>query len=183
MHSEIDATDMGRTTISVSDELADELYERKGRGESYEDVLWRLLEETGGQIERESEEGEEAETTEEQPSDLLGTEVESPAPTIEDLVDQVGRDVLPGSGAKLDERVEALRAVVDYLREHGTATPADFKNEVYPAHTARYTDGENPARSWWKNCMYPGLKELAERSEEIAKADETGEWNYRRDES
>ncbi len=36
---------MGRTSIQVSDELADELYERKERGESYEDVIWRLMEE------------------------------------------------------------------------------------------------------------------------------------------
>ncbi len=36
---------MGRTSIQVSDELADELYERKDRGESYEDVIWRLVEE------------------------------------------------------------------------------------------------------------------------------------------
>jgi len=35
--------DMGRTSIQVSDELADELYSRKKRGESYEDVIWRLI--------------------------------------------------------------------------------------------------------------------------------------------
>ena len=35
--------DMGRTTIQVSDELADELHEKKDRGDSYEDVIWRLL--------------------------------------------------------------------------------------------------------------------------------------------
>ncbi|WP_435075941.1 antitoxin VapB family protein [Halococcus sp. AFM35] len=34
-----------RTSISVTNELADELYSRKGRGESYEDVIWRLIEE------------------------------------------------------------------------------------------------------------------------------------------
>lgn len=34
-----------RTSIAVSAELADELYERKKRGESYEDVIWRLIEE------------------------------------------------------------------------------------------------------------------------------------------
>ena len=39
---------MGRTSIQVSDELADELYERKQRGESYEDVIWRLIEKTDG---------------------------------------------------------------------------------------------------------------------------------------
>jgi predicted CopG family antitoxin len=42
--------DMGRTTIQVSDELADELHDRKERGESYEDIIWRVLE-----IERERE--------------------------------------------------------------------------------------------------------------------------------
>lgn len=41
-----EATDVpavGRTTISVSEELADELHSRKDRGESYEDVIWSLL--------------------------------------------------------------------------------------------------------------------------------------------
>lgn len=37
----VDVTD--RTSISVSNELADELYGRKQRGESYEDVIWRLI--------------------------------------------------------------------------------------------------------------------------------------------
>lgn len=36
--------DMGKTSIQVTDELADELYERKQRGETYEDVVWRLIE-------------------------------------------------------------------------------------------------------------------------------------------
>jgi len=45
MAPETEATAMGRTTIQVSDKLADELYERKNRGESYEDVVWRLIDE------------------------------------------------------------------------------------------------------------------------------------------
>lgn len=39
---------MGKTSIQVSDELADELYDRKQRGESYEDVIWRLIEAAEG---------------------------------------------------------------------------------------------------------------------------------------
>jgi predicted CopG family antitoxin len=35
---------MTDTSIRVSDELADELFDRKQRGESYEDVIWRLIE-------------------------------------------------------------------------------------------------------------------------------------------
>lgn len=38
-----------RTSISVSEELADELYERKRRGDSYEDVIWRLIEKADGE--------------------------------------------------------------------------------------------------------------------------------------
>jgi len=37
--------DMSDTSIRVSHELADELFDRKeNRGESYEDVIWRLIE-------------------------------------------------------------------------------------------------------------------------------------------
>ncbi|WP_017344696.1 hypothetical protein [Halorubrum sp. T3] len=39
-----DIDDMGRTSIQVTDELADELHDRKDRGESYEDVIWGLIE-------------------------------------------------------------------------------------------------------------------------------------------
>jgi len=49
MSSESEAVDMSDTSIRVSDELADELHDRKNRGDSYEDVIWRLIEnEEGG---------------------------------------------------------------------------------------------------------------------------------------
>lgn len=35
-----------RTTISVTEDLVDELYNRKDRKQSYEDYIWELLEET-----------------------------------------------------------------------------------------------------------------------------------------
>ncbi len=38
---------MGRTTVSISDEAADYLFDLKNRGESYEDVIWRLADEAG----------------------------------------------------------------------------------------------------------------------------------------
>ena len=44
MSEKAEPADMGRTTIQVSDELADELHSRKGRGDSYEDVIWGLIE-------------------------------------------------------------------------------------------------------------------------------------------
>lgn len=36
---------MSDTSIRVSEELADELHSRKDRGDSYEDVIWGLIEE------------------------------------------------------------------------------------------------------------------------------------------
>jgi len=35
---------MTRTSIQVSEDLADELHGRKARADSYEDVIWRLIE-------------------------------------------------------------------------------------------------------------------------------------------
>jgi predicted CopG family antitoxin len=35
---------MTRTSIQVSEKLADELHRRKSRGDSYEDVIWQLIE-------------------------------------------------------------------------------------------------------------------------------------------
>ena len=32
------------TSIRVTEELADELHSRKSRGESYEDVIWKMIE-------------------------------------------------------------------------------------------------------------------------------------------
>lgn len=177
MSMEAKPGDMGRTTISISDELADELYSRKGRGESYEDVLWRLLDgsSTAGS------DTQQDEPAPAEPATDHATHTENHS-TLDELIDSVATEVLPGSGSKLDERRDALRAVVEYLREAGTASPADFQEDVYPDHRAHYTNGENPERSWWKNCIYKGLSELAERTDEIVKSDTTGEWEWRDDE-
>lgn len=44
---------MERTTISVSDDVADKLHSLKERGDSYDDVIRRLLAETGEGIDDE----------------------------------------------------------------------------------------------------------------------------------
>ena len=40
---------MADTSIRVSEELADELYSRKGRSTSYEEFIWSLLDDGGGE--------------------------------------------------------------------------------------------------------------------------------------
>ena len=176
---------MRTTTISLPEDLADELYSRKGRGESYADVIRRLLEQADAEPDR-------REATETPPEQFRDVPESTPAEdvsaqsgepvaareTLADIVDAVADDTLPGSGAKLDARREALRAVVAYLRDHGTATPADLRRDVYPDHRGGYTEGKDPARSWWKNAMYPALAEIAGRTGAIEKADQAGEWAY-----
>jgi len=44
MASAPQSTGVEYTSIRVSEELADELHDRKDRGDSYEDVIWRLIE-------------------------------------------------------------------------------------------------------------------------------------------
>jgi len=103
------------------------------------------------------------------PAPRDGTEVR------EDPVEELD---LPGSGEKLERRREAVRACYEYVQEQGKAKPADFREDVYPDHPAMYTEGEDPAYSWWTNCMYKGMKQLAETDDRLKVPDTTGEWRY-----
>ena len=49
MQVDTEPGDMGEyTSIRVTHGLADELHVRKDRGDSYEDVIWELIEEADG---------------------------------------------------------------------------------------------------------------------------------------
>lgn len=169
---------MTQTTISISEDVADRLYARKRRGESYNDVVEDLLEAAEASAHDEREGVAREPTPEAGDDDTPALDADADV-SVAELVDRVAGDVLPGSGAKLEERTAALAAAVEYLREHGEATPSEFKTDVYPEHTARYTDGEDPARSWWKNCIYKGFDELADRTDAIGRADTSGTWSWR----
>lgn len=166
-------TDMP-TTISVSETIADELYNRKDRGESYNDVLDRVLRKADA-YESDSD-LEDMDPTRHRAQASASVTDASDDPPVDDLVEAIGYEILPGQGQKLDQRVAALRATVDYLREHGRATPQEFKNDVYPDHSAMYVDGKDPARSWWKNCIYKGMSAVAEQSECVQAAGADGKW-------
>lgn len=94
------------------------------------------------------------------------------------LEDQISRLDVPGQGEKEARRREAVGAALEYIREHGQATPADLRENVYPDYQAGYTTGKNPPRSWWKNCVYPALRELAENDPRLEKGDARGLWSY-----
>jgi hypothetical protein len=107
-----------------------------------------------------------------------GKEAETRPAELQTTVEDVSEDVLPGSGEKLKERKAALFAAVKYLISNGSATRAELSEEVYPEHTGRYESGKDPAYSWWKNCILPGLSAIAERSDDVEAADHSGVWRY-----
>ena len=136
---------MSDTSIRVSDELADELYARKGRSTSYEEFIWELLAAVDGDLERDT--GE---------TDSAPTEVRERA--VEQTTTAAEAELLaswtPESEANPERaRSETLRAL-DWLRDHeGRASKSDFVAGLeFDAHVD----------SWWGRMVQPGLRELAE---------------------
>jgi hypothetical protein len=138
--------DMGRTTIQVSDELADELHERKGRGDSYEDVVWRLIR---GSEDPSSERDPQGETVQDGVVEPSARPDETHA--VRDDAEHVLRELgLPGRGDDLEARIEALLAIHDLLREReGERVTADQLKDVADDYSHGYADAD----SFWSNCV------------------------------
>lgn len=107
-----------------------------------------------------------------QPSEPQGEGVETVVERVFESVD--GSIDLPGSGTKLEERREALRAAVWYLVDNESASRSNFEEDVYPDHPARY----ETAYSWWKNAIMGGLGDVADDVDAIERADYSGEWRF-----
>lgn len=260
------------TTIQVDDETADELHERKQRGDTYDDVVRRLLEETGddpdggledddGDVDDEPRGFDAPEPPEGQGTledvtrpvdgleflsgeidglrddlsedefdavaDLLESSTEDVDGSIrfrdqvgnltgdledddvsieasrfedeivvdatvgatvhalgnvealEDAVVDVGEIIggldLPGSGATLEARRDAVRACYDCLRDEGEAAKSDFVDDVYPDHSARY----GSSGGWWNAIGKQGLRAVADEHPTIdapAEGEHLWEW-------
>lgn len=148
---------MGRTTISVSDEVADELHSMKHRGESYDDVLRRVIN------------VEDDDTATESAADD-GIDTATPTP---EGARSVLEDLLAGSGDLLGRRVEETLAMYDHLREVGEAEKSDLLEVVDVEAT-----GYDSAASVWSNMVKGKLGKLRG-----VEAPPTGRstWRYRED--
>lgn len=162
---------MGRTTIQVSDELADELHGRKDRGESYEDVIWELIERAETGSSEKSEEDEPAAVLREE-----GFEEPSPDDGLEALLDDVDFPTTKNRA----ECVEAVRATYEYLQANGSATMRELVQEVMPEHPVGYDvpeleAGERYRGAWWRRVVKPSLEALPD----VEKPGAGGsEWTY-----
>jgi hypothetical protein len=109
------------TSIRVSEELADELYQRKGRSKSYEDYIWELLE----QVDSEPETAASVLQKEEQPPQDDADEIR------ERMKEQLAELEVPGRPAAVERtRREAVVFAWDRLREVGEVQPSRLADDV-----------------------------------------------------
>lgn len=130
------------TTIEILEDQADALHDLKERGDSYKDVLDRLLEAAG---------------------DEPGQETAQAAPELAEAVD------LPGPPEREQDALEAIEAARALIDEHGAATKKEIVQEVMPDHPAGYDvdaalekieAGDRFRGAWWRRVVKPGLEEL-----------------------
>jgi len=76
-----------------------------------------------------------------------------------------------------DERREAVRACVEYLRKHGEGQKSDFVDAVYPDHPARYES----AGGWWNTIGKEYLKAVAEGYDPLTPPPKEGSHTWRFD--
>lgn len=180
---------MADTTIRVSEELAEELYQRKGRSTSYEEYLWEVLEKVDQYENRsmtnDTAEADSLEDTVESVTNDGRTDAEAKGEVYEELEERTDttrpiedesrsqlREELDGSGDLLDARVEALLKMYDYLREHGSAKKEDLLNVVDVDATGYASRG-----SVWSN-MIKGKDTLRALPGVEKPASGRSEWTY-----
>lgn len=184
------------TTIQVSIENYKRLNGLKNPGNSFDDVIGRVLddyEDTGDDIEEHEQLGQNPPTSSaDQSTDgAVETSDEAPmkhtAPTssersrqlafdsddrLEDDVEHAILDLDMSTGASRKKWIPALKAAYRYLSECEQASKQDFIDDVYPDDQAGYDNEE----TWWRNVIRPGLTELPR----VEKPHAGGRWQYER---
>lgn len=166
------------TSIRVSETLADELYSRKGRGESYEDVIWDLIEradraDTGEAAdapvpaaEREDIATSSSSASREDDHEAASAPESAPASVdVDQRVRAVVDDVASGwqdSEQRLADRRAAALAVLEHAVETGDAVgKSEAVGGFYADHQV---DGQNE-ETWWRKNVRPVLKAVGDYSQ------------------
>ena len=136
--------------MRCSSELLDKLHALKQRGESYEDVVWRMIDAYQSEP-----------AIPEEPPERPFQEKKPEQDDIETAIDAVD---IP-SGRDRDECAEAVRAARDYLRENDRAGMRDFVRDVMPDHPIGYDvpeleKGDRYRGAWWRRILKPALREM-----------------------
>ena len=145
------------TSIRVSEGLADELYQRKGRSKSYEDFIWELLEEVDSN-ESASEPSPERDVPPEHHAQ--GTDIR------ERMKDRLAELDVPGRPAAVERtRREAIVYAWDRLRELGEVQPSRLADDVMGKYfhdddLGYSVSGQHPGYQLLDNVLRGTLLEL-----------------------
>jgi transposase-like protein len=141
------------TSIQISKQLWKELNGRKEPGDTFEDVIWRMVE--GGR---------------QRPS-----QQDNPQPTPTPPVEaDPYADLSFPQGVDRDEALAAIETAVAYVREEHDATKQEIVRAVMPDHELKYDyasvaakldAGDRYRGAWWRKVIKRGL----EATPEIAK--------------
>jgi len=141
---------MGDTSIRVSEELADELYSRKGRSTSYEEFIWQLLNGEGAADD--------------------GGESNDSSERVAEIVADARADWADEPDARRQARVDSLRAALEAVREE-PLTKSELQEVAYPDGNDL---GQNE-RTWFRKTVKPWLSKVADYSNSDQKWHYTGE--------
>jgi len=92
-----------------------------------------------------------------------------------DSIDNIIEGWRPGreAGEQREQRRAAGRAALEFLRDRGAATAAEFRTDVEPEYQV---DGESPDE-WWEKTAHPALKRA--REQEVVTFEEgANEWRW-----
>lgn len=172
MDATADIVGMGRTTVQVPEELADELHERKERGDSYADVIWRLIERADGESSTHEPHGAQAGNVLVEPESTAEPEQVEPERDERERARETLDDLdLQGSGKDYELRTEAVLTMYDELRSNPGVrrSKSDFA-DLLDGEDVGYSGGfpslwsnwvkSNPAQGHDKNVLeqLPGVK-------------------------
>ena len=163
------------TTIQVKVDTYQALNGRKLPGESFDDVIQRLLSDDGSAAEPDAGDAHAATT----PASGEHAPPDTPAPAAHtDTGADAAGDVLDEILSELDipgdeRRLEAVRACVEYLREVEVASRSDFIADVYPSNRTGVGEGR-----WWDVVGKQGLRKTADRHPDIEPPRTEGAHNY-----
>jgi predicted CopG family antitoxin len=150
--------DVGRTSIQVSERLADELHSRKGRGDSYEDVIWELIERADSDVGDARARDSIGDSTVTAPR-----EEHADAEPEDDVVDRVVEEAAENwddRNSRLQARKAAARAVLNELRTVGPMSKSEIVEDIQGEYPV---EGQSENTWWRKNIAEDGpLNRVAE---------------------
>jgi len=156
----------GDTSIRVTGKLADELYDRKGRGGSYEDVIWRLIEQAEG-IESSGGSTNGTDPSADRETHSADTEHTDPDAMRARMEEQLSDMDVPGRPAEVERaRREAIKYAWERLRVEGSMKPREIANDTFgqffehPELGYSTSTGRYAGYQFWDNCLRAALKEL-----------------------